>query len=909
MTHPLSSSEYSEGGNVMQRGRGRTSSGEPRSFMAQPIVQTRAIFSLIALGLAWLTPFLGPWRHIAPCILGYVAVIIVGTALLGERATHKFWRTMPELLDVFLISVLVANTGAITSVWFLLYLFPVMSVSRYLGRRGSAGMAFIAILAYGFVVAQGGYSSLMSMEFGVRALVLLGAALTAANLSRQRDEDASLLKAVETIDREILNNADVPQLMRSILQSAMDVTDSSISAIALIDDGRISEIHAEAVGSPSQEDKAQARHLMEKYATQLMIAGTTEWLRLPQQRLSAAPFLRVLKKNVPDQWTGRLALLKVDERAVGILGVFSRRFVHYTENDVRRLSSMAPLVELARKHAKVFADLKDRQQESNQRLQLLYDIGEILATERGLDTLFRSVVRLVSNHLRSEEAALFIPDGRGENIIKRAVWGPDADTRKKLEGLETVYPPGERSLTRRVYDGTDLDPSYVIDPGEIHAEEYGKVLPSGRTRDYLGAQLRIGSEVLGVIRVLNKKAENYTVNCPELAAEGFKDDDQNLMDMIATQVAAAIRSASFVEKHRYFQGLIDKSPDPIIVLDERGKVRNFNKQAQKIWNLTEDDVRGVSVVQFYSSETEARRVGDALLKAEGGTISDFMTQVRIGEDVVPVRLSASLLIENNKCVGSIGLFKEQTERIRLAEEEQLEALRLMARSFGHAIKNDLGTIENRLESARHKAQGDVLLLKYFSAIRERAASIRSKLDSMLSTTKTEPLPRKALVSVGDLLRNVEAAFAHEAADVGVTFTLVPPDPDAVVLGDVDRLREVLVNFFANSIQAIKAARDQGRLESGRITVEATIDTVTSRIRIDWRDDGIGMSGDTVRKAFAPYFTTKSTGSGLGLFNSRRTVESHGGTISAKSTEGAGSLFRITLPLSSDHQPTTEATAP
>src|SRR5687768_17800946 len=135
MGYPLSSLVSSAGTNSMVRERGRAVLGELRSLMTRPVVQTRAIVSLIALVLSWVTPHLGPPIEITPFIIGYLVVTIVGAAVLGDRMTHKFWRTMPELLDVVVISVVINKTGVIESPWFLLYLFPVMSVSRFLGRR------------------------------------------------------------------------------------------------------------------------------------------------------------------------------------------------------------------------------------------------------------------------------------------------------------------------------------------------------------------------------------------------------------------------------------------------------------------------------------------------------------------------------------------------------------------------------------------------------------------------------------------------------------------------------------------------------------------------------------------------------------------------------------------------------
>jgi PAS domain S-box-containing protein len=817
--------------------------------------------------------------------------VVVG---LADQIEHKIVRAVPDVVDVLLISLIVGETGRIESPWFLLYLFPVMSVSRYLGRPWSVGMAVFAACIYGVVIEQ--YFPWASTAFGLRALVLVGVAVTAASLARQRDDaEASLLKAIEKIDRQILNDADAPHVMHSILQSAMEITDSKMSAIALIDEDKVTAIYSAATSNSSLDDAASAHMLMTKHAYRLTEGFTArkESLSLPQRNIVIATVARLLWKNDPEYWAGRLVFLKVEDHSVGVLGVFSRRSVHYTENDNVRLSSMAPLVALVRKNARVYADLTARETESSERLKLLYEIAEQLKTEQGLDALFLNVVRMVSQRLRSEEAALFIPDERRERIVKRAVWGPDATTRKTLERIETSYGIGENSLTRHVFEGKYPDPDNRIAEDEMFAKEYASALPSQRTRDYLGAQLRIGSEVLGVIRVLNKKSKDYAVLSPALADEGFDSDDRSLLDVIATQVAAAIRSANFIEKNRYFKDLIAQSPDPIIVLDNHGRIKSFNKQAERIWNRSEAEVLNETVINFYPSEAEARRVGEALEAAPDHTISDFMTEIRDGKgNVVPIRLSAQMLIENGAHLGSIGLFKDQTERIRAAEEEKLAALGKLAQSFGHAIKNDLGAIGNNLDVLKSKAHDNPEILRTHSAIYQLTVSIRNKLQSMLTTAKPEP-PRKEVLSIIAVLQDFETRVAHEAAATKIRYSSSHPDMNPLVYGQPSQLQQVLINLFANSVDAIKTARARGRRNAGQIVL--AVATADDKIQISWRDDGVGMTDEVIRKAFVPFHTTKKLGNGLGLYMIRSIIQNHGGAVTVES-EAPGVLFRITLPL-------------
>ena len=105
---------------------------------------------------------------------------------------------------------------------------------------------------------------------------------------------------------------------------------------------------------------------------------------------------------------------------------------------------------------------------------------------------------------------------------------------------------------------------------------------------------------------------------------------------------------------------------------------------------------------------------------------------------------------------------------------------------------------------------------------------------------------------------------------------------------IDRMlvARALTNLIENAIQAMP----------GRGTLTVTASAVDAGVAIVFRDTGTGMEPEAVRRAFEPYFSTKTAGSGLGLANARRNVEACGGTIEISSTSGAGTTMTVTLPV-------------
>ena len=866
------------------------------------IVETRLAVSLLVLLLTrvlrvWTVPPSVPW-----IVAGYMGLTVLTVLAFRRQLDRKRIRLLPELLDILTISLLVHATGGLASTWFVLYLFPVLSSARFLGPGGILAFAAASAVAYALAtsILEAG-TSLSLSAFALRALALGGVSLTAANLARTRDStEAKLIAAIERIDLRMLADGDLRSVMVLILETALDLTQSDLSAIVLIEDreggaGSYAAARPLPSGGPGslEQEKTWAIRRVGDHYRKSAEGGWREGLAesdsindLLGRAPSADPSRHRPERVVP---------LEIEGTTVGALGVFSRRRWHYfTSNDVRKLQSLAPLVAMAQKNSRLF-------RESRRRLDLLYKIGEQIQAEHGLSEVFRSVVKLVSEQLGSEEAALFVADPKGEVLEKKAVAGPDLETTDRLSALERSYASGAVSCTRCVFESRQPVRLNEIPPDEIHAEEYSQALPSGLTHHYLGVPLLLGAEVLGVIRVLNKKAWDYSVveGRAHLAEEGFRDEDVNLLSVIATQVAASIRNATFVEQKSYFENLIYASPDPIIVVDHEGNVRNFNHASEDIWDRKESEVKGSYVGQFYESEDRVREVGRLLKEEKDHVLRNHPTMLS-GADgrPIPILLSAaSFFDEAGNRKGSIGIFRDQREVLRLEEEklrsEKLAALGRLAQTAGHDIKHDLGTIFSFLAPLERNARNEPATLQALGSIRAAATGARDKLQNMLSVGRLQP-PQKQVTSLKAALEMFEESVRLRAAAARVQLVVHLPETDPQISADAEQLRQVFANLFGNSLDAIKWARAATpRRKAG--VIEVTLEAAAENVHLTWRDDGCGMSREALERVFTALYTTKETGSGLGLYITRTIVESHQGSISVESEEGVGTMFRIDLP--------------
>jgi signal transduction histidine kinase len=174
----------------------------------------------------------------------------------------------------------------------------------------------------------------------------------------------------------------------------------------------------------------------------------------------------------------------------------------------------------------------------------------------------------------------------------------------------------------------------------------------------------------------------------------------------------------------------------------------------------------------------------------------------------------------------------------------------------------------------------------------------------LSLTR-QPKRKYAPFRLDELAQSVAALMKPSFLNKGVTLKADLGTDSASVLGDVEQLRQVLVNLLTNALAATeegnevvivlgRRAATLAELEEWRRSGNALIETM---LTLTVRDTGCGMPEETLEHAFEPFFTTKAVGdgTGLGLFLSREIVSSHGGTLTIESVMGKGTMVVIALP--------------
>ena len=225
------------------------------------------------------------------------------------------------------------------------------------------------------------------------------------------------------------------------------------------------------------------------------------------------------------------------------------------------------------------------------------------------------------------------------------------------------------------------------------------------------------------------------------------------------------------------------------------------------------------------------------------------------------------------------LFKQLTREMAAQE---VAIWKKVIRVVAHELNNSLAPITSLAHSGRQLAgapdgQG---LARVFSTIEDRASHLATFIDGYARFAKL-PRPRPAPVDWRALLAALED---------GLSFRVLEPLPTREGWADGPQIEQVLINLVKNAI------------ESGSPEDEVTLGVRERNggTAIEVRDRGSGLSGEVLRDALLPFYSTKPKGTGLGLTLCREIVDAHGGRLSIANREGGGALVTVWLPGAPEH---------
>lgn len=222
-------------------------------------------------------------------------------------------------------------------------------------------------------------------------------------------------------------------------------------------------------------------------------------------------------------------------------------------------------------------------------------------------------------------------------------------------------------------------------------------------------------------------------------------------------------------------------------------------------------------------------------------------------------------------------------RLKLKEFEKEKNIRESLFKITHEIKNPIAVCKgyldmfdvNNIEHSR----------KYVPILKDEIARVLILLEDFLSINKIKI--EKDIMDVNLLLESIYHNFIPILEDKNINAQFQIEEDELFMLGDYNRLSQVLINVIKNSIEAISPERPG--------SIQVWVEESKNNLKIIVEDNGKGLTKEELQRIKEPFFTTKERGTGLGIYLSDEIVRGHNGTIKYTSKEGEGTKVTITFP--------------
>ena len=361
-----------------------------------------------------------------------------------------------------------------------------------------------------------------------------------------------------------------------------------------------------------------------------------------------------------------------------------------------------------------------------------------------------------------------------------------------------------------------------------------------------------------------------------------------------------------VEENESLLSVFESLSTGLFICDKNWKLLQSNKAGERYLPLTS---------RYYELKQQDFNFDDEVWNfVDDEDISNFLQQaskekkINISEEFVIktpagaarfLNISLMPLVQNKQLSGSIIKIDDVTEKRNqetlLHRMESLAGLTNLAASVAHEIKNPLGSISiyiqllqkavNKSRNSDEKLPEKKFLENYIEIINQEIDRLNNIIVDFLFAVRpisAELIPENPV----KLLNSYVDFFTPELEEKNIKLKTAFLENSPKILLDEKLFKQVLINLVQNAIVAMP---DGGELFfSTRITGDKYLISVA--------DTGIGMDSETASRIFEPYFTTKVTGTGLGLTMVYKVIKEFGGDIEVESYEGKGTIFTISLPI-------------
>jgi two-component system NtrC family sensor kinase len=401
--------------------------------------------------------------------------------------------------------------------------------------------------------------------------------------------------------------------------------------------------------------------------------------------------------------------------------------------------------------------------------------------------------------------------------------------------------------------------------------------------------------------------ENGNTRYDVITITPIVDENGNVVQILeaSRDVTDRIKLEEEVRKSNiFFQNVIQSTVDGIVVVDTKGNVLIFNEGMERLTGYASEEImnRG-HLSTFYDINTARENMKKMRSDRHGppGKLNPTSMTITTKEgEELPITLSASIIIVGGKEIGSVGVFRDMREilkmrkdleeaHLQLVQSEKIASVGRMAAGVAHEINNPLSGILIFAELLKESLEEFPKLGKDAQEIIDQTLRCKKIVAELLEFSR-QSIGKVASFNLNELIHKSLNLLINQAIfqNIEVRINLAPDVPE--MIGDVGQIQQVITNLVINAADAMEG--------KGSLDIDMAFDPKKNQFVITITDTGPGIPEELRDKIFDIFFTTKPVGkgTGLGLSISQNIISLHGGNILVDSPQGGGTRFMIELPL-------------
>jgi two-component system nitrogen regulation sensor histidine kinase NtrY len=342
------------------------------------------------------------------------------------------------------------------------------------------------------------------------------------------------------------------------------------------------------------------------------------------------------------------------------------------------------------------------------------------------------------------------------------------------------------------------------------------------------------------------------------------------------------------QRKKYMEIVLKNVAAGVISMDEKGDVSTINTSAEQMLGIGGEAAleKNFSEVlpKEYVGEIE-RLLGE--LKSSGKDSIERQVTVNLGGKSLSLLINLTTLKdEERRSLGVVAVFEDFTQLIKA---QRMAAWREVARRIAHEIKNPLTPIQLSAQRLRkrylEKLQPDGAVFDECTRTIVKQVEELKGLVNEFSNFARMPASQPAPSRLNEIIQETLVLFQGTPKQVHFEFI---PNELPILNIDRDQMKRVMINLIKNSLAAIE--------NEGKIRIQTSFDSTLQTVRLEVSDDGRGIPDEDKGRLFEPYFSTKKSGTGLGLTIVNAIISDHNGYIRVRDNKPKGTTFLIELPI-------------